>query len=151
MKICGTCRYNKLNMHSSPCSKCNMIWHSATSCQWVSMEQCGPGTPVEVKPPIGLIPRFIVYEERLKDILDAIIRYHRSGIKEIPVEWIYEYNDIIRYLNEKDGNKTSSNVKKPDVTTWDSAPARVPDPWCMCKECTELRGKRIDKELEKNK
>lgn len=132
MKTCKTCRKFTQIRDESICSGCYKY------------------NNYKLWKPIGLKPKYIVYEERIKEICDAIHRYTNSFM-EIPVEWIYEYNDIIRYLNEKDGNKTSSNVKKPDVTTWDSAPARVPDPWCMCKECTELRGKRIDKELEKNK
>jgi len=49
------------------------------------------------KPPLGLIPKKFFYEKRLQDIKEAILRYI-SDSKEIPEEWIKEYNSIIPVL-----------------------------------------------------
>lgn len=53
------------------------------------------------KPPIGLTPKKFWNEtvkiSRLKDIEEAISRY-TSGKYEIPVEWIEEYNEIIKQI-----------------------------------------------------
>ncbi len=42
--------------------------------------------PVYVKPPLGLVPRFVVVQRRTLDILDAMRRYVEAGMS-IPVEW----------------------------------------------------------------
>jgi hypothetical protein len=56
------------------------------------------GAP-HVKPPLGVVPRHIwesVQEhERLKDIKAAISRYLEAG-STIPIEWITEYNELVR-------------------------------------------------------
>lgn len=50
----------------------------------------------EVKrPTLGLKPRQIHNERRLDDIKAALIRYGENGL-EIPIEWIEEYNDLIK-------------------------------------------------------
>lgn len=46
------------------------------------------------KPPIGLKPKFYHNYSRYNDIMKAIIRYINSQ-KEIPVEWIEEYNELL--------------------------------------------------------
>ena len=45
------------------------------------------------KPPQGLIPKKIHDKNRLDDIKNAVIRYLEED-KEIPSEWIQEYNDL---------------------------------------------------------
>lgn len=52
------------------------------------------------KPPLGLKPRHLCDEEREKDIKEAIIRYCEAD-KEIPIEWLEEYNEILRRLNNR--------------------------------------------------
>ena len=47
------------------------------------------------KPPMGLRPRFIIDEERLKEVKSAIIRYLDAQIL-VPVEWLKEYNELIK-------------------------------------------------------
>ena len=47
------------------------------------------------KPPLGLTPRFIWIEQRKQDIIDAVRRYTEAN-KEIPTEWINEYNEILK-------------------------------------------------------
>lgn len=46
------------------------------------------------KPPRGLRPRFLVDEERKKEIADAMIRYISAGCS-IPADWIDEYNYLL--------------------------------------------------------
>ena len=46
------------------------------------------------KPPIGLVPRQIIEEERYMEVSAAILRYLNHGLT-IPIEWIAEYNELI--------------------------------------------------------
>ena len=50
------------------------------------------------KPPIGLRPRFIVSELRLKEIEAAIERYAAVN-KDIPIEWVDEKIEILDWLD----------------------------------------------------
>lgn len=47
------------------------------------------------KPPLGLMPKNILDNIRLVDIHDAVNRYFFDK-KEIPIEWIEEYNDLVK-------------------------------------------------------
>ena len=49
------------------------------------------------KPPLGVIPKFIMMLTRLDDIKAAIDRYSKVN-KPIPIEWIIEYNELVRSL-----------------------------------------------------
>ena len=51
------------------------------------------------QPPLGLKPKYMHDEQRLDDITSAIMRY-MSVNKEIPEEWIKEYNELCRNLNK---------------------------------------------------
>lgn len=53
------------------------------------------GTAKHTKPPLGLIPRFIRDEARVKEILEAIGRYNENG-KPVPIEWLDELNEKIK-------------------------------------------------------
>lgn len=46
------------------------------------------------KPPIGIEPREIHDNRRLDELVSAIYRYTRVGIK-VPIEWIEEYNELV--------------------------------------------------------
>lgn len=48
----------------------------------------------EEKPPIGLTPRFVWLKMRKIDIEDAVRRYVKAN-REVPIEWIKEYFDIL--------------------------------------------------------
>ena len=50
------------------------------------------GTAKHTKPPLGLVPRFIRDEARVKEILEAIGRYNEAG-KPVPQEWLDELNE----------------------------------------------------------
>ena len=54
------------------------------------------------KPPLGLMPRTIHMEFRLKGIREAMLRYVEVNM-EIPLVWIEEYNDLVRVL-KSEGN-----------------------------------------------
>lgn len=47
-----------------------------------------------VKPPIGLMPKWVSDKERLNEVRSAIVRYYDAELK-IPIEWIKEYNGLI--------------------------------------------------------
>lgn len=53
--------------------------------------------PLHVKPPLGIEPRFILRDKRIKEIREAINRYTESNI-QIPITWIEEYNQLIKEL-----------------------------------------------------
>jgi len=46
------------------------------------------------QPPLGLMPRFIADEKRIKAIKDAICRYFNDN-HPIPTEWVEEYNILV--------------------------------------------------------
>lgn len=46
-------------------------------------------------PPLGLLPKDIHRTKRFNDICEAIVRYYNINLP-IPIEWIEEYNDLIR-------------------------------------------------------
>lgn len=47
----------------------------------------------QVKPPLGLVPRFIRDQDREVEIKEAISRYNAVG-KDVPVEWTAELEEI---------------------------------------------------------
>ena len=53
-----------------------------------------------IKPPLGLMPRWIVAEQRCDEIVQAMSRY-KAVKKEVPHEWIEEYVDLITYLHDR--------------------------------------------------
>jgi len=63
------------------------------------------GVQPVAKPPIGLRPRWVVTENRLKEITAAMRRY-REANKEIPLAWFEEMADIIMWLEVPVGRKT---------------------------------------------
>ena len=50
-----------------------------------------------IKPPLGIEPRFILRDKRIKEIREAINRYTESNV-QIPIAWIEEYNQLIKEL-----------------------------------------------------
>jgi len=51
------------------------------------------------KPPLGLQPKWLCAEIRIKEIFSAMNRYY-SYKKVIPVEWVEEYNELCKYIEE---------------------------------------------------
>lgn len=52
------------------------------------------------RPPLGLIPKWIRQEERLKEVKEAMLRYLDANL-EIPTEWGEEYEELIEALRNK--------------------------------------------------
>ena len=50
-----------------------------------------------IKPPLGIEPRFILRDKRIREIRWAITRYMESK-QSIPTEWIEEYNQLVKEL-----------------------------------------------------
>ncbi len=50
------------------------------------------------KPPLGLTPRWLERITRIENIKAAIKRYMFENLR-IPIEWIKEYNDLIKEKN----------------------------------------------------
>jgi hypothetical protein len=48
-----------------------------------------------VRPPLGLTPRFIADEARLREVADAINRLREAGWR-VPFEWLVEYHELCR-------------------------------------------------------
>ena len=63
-----------------------------------SLAHEAPQPPQSPKPPLGLRPRFVAMEDRIKEINEAIERY-RQAHKDIPVEWLNEKNSITGELD----------------------------------------------------
>lgn len=60
-----------------------------------------PKPPEEIsKPPLGLMPRYIHEEKRLKSVVEAVTRCFLND-KIIPIEWIEEYNELVTKINKK--------------------------------------------------
>lgn len=53
------------------------------------------------RPPLGLRPKYIWVLERVKEIQEALLRYHEEG-KGYPDEWIVELVEHTRYLRSRD-------------------------------------------------
>lgn len=51
------------------------------------------------KPPLGLTPKHIRQSQRLNEIRGAIARYYDAN-KELPIEWVEEYNELIRLIEK---------------------------------------------------
>ena len=56
------------------------------------------------KPPLGLIPKTFHEEQvnrvRFNEVCGAINRYYSAG-KEINLEWVEEYNELVRFFTSK--------------------------------------------------
>ena len=64
----------------------------------VNLTVCGEGEMME-KPPLGLTPKYIHDNMRISEIINAVYRY-MDVRKEIPEEWIKEYNELCINLNK---------------------------------------------------
>ena len=51
------------------------------------------------KPPIGIMPKYLWERRRFYDLIETIKRY-LDAEKKIPVEWIEEYNNSIKFDKE---------------------------------------------------
>jgi hypothetical protein len=69
-------------------------------------------------PPLGLIPRFIVTEQRLDEI-DAAMQRYRDAHMEIPAEWSEEREELLVWLynwrRESDESQEDHRVQHSDT------------------------------------
>lgn len=49
-----------------------------------------------VRPPLGLVPKWVRQKERYYEVCGAIARYYDAG-KKIPIEWVEEYNELVEH------------------------------------------------------
>ena len=49
-----------------------------------------------IRPPLGLVPKWVRQKERYYEVCEAIARYYDAG-KKIPIEWIEEYNELVEH------------------------------------------------------
>jgi len=52
----------------------------------------------EEKPPIGLVPKWKVQEDRLKALCQAVVRYLEDN-RSIPAEWLEELEELSGAIN----------------------------------------------------
>ena len=55
----------------------------------------------QAKPPLGVKPRWLVAEERLGKLLEAMLRYHRAGRADVPLDWYAEASELANYLQTR--------------------------------------------------
>ena len=55
------------------------------------------------KPPLGIVPRCIVDEQRAREIIAAVLRY-LDAVKPVPREWLEELFDRVN-IKEEGGAK----------------------------------------------
>lgn len=49
-----------------------------------------------IKPPLGLVPKWVRQKERYEEVCQAIARYYNAN-REIPTEWVEEYNELVKH------------------------------------------------------
>lgn len=59
-----------------------------------------PSKPI--KPPVGIMPRFVHDRQRLKEIKNAVNAYMETEFP-MPVEWIIEYNELCQSMKKGRG------------------------------------------------
>lgn len=52
------------------------------------------------KPPLGVVPRHIHDEQRLRDLKECVANYMQAGLTILP-EWVEEYNELIKRKEKK--------------------------------------------------
>jgi hypothetical protein len=78
------------------------IKHSLTLIHQNKNFNCNPemiGLDQKIKPPLGILSRTNWDGQRLQDLINAFSRYTQAK-KEIPNEWIIEYNELARKQND---------------------------------------------------
>ena len=63
------------------------------------------------KPPIRLKPKKDHLLERLHEVRSAIVRYCDAELP-IPVEWVEEYNELIKLEEDKSEERQKQNIEK---------------------------------------
>ena len=55
------------------------------------------------KPPLGIAPRYVIDEQRAREIIAAVLRY-LDAVKPVPREWLEELFDRVN-IKEEEGAK----------------------------------------------
>lgn len=100
------CPFVNTYINISKCGRCNYYSHINIDKKYIECDYYRNKhmkflykdiSPLDIplpKPPLGLTPRFIIEEKRIFEIVEAISRYINVE-KEIPIEWIEEYNELV--------------------------------------------------------
>lgn len=107
-------------MNSFTCSVCKRTSYNPND---VAAQYCGACKEFEAdrvaeKPPLGIVPRWIWIEHRMRDIHEGVERFRSAG-KDIPHEWVSELtwldSEHTRAITEwRDRNKRGGfGPKKP--------------------------------------
>jgi len=67
-----------------------------------------------IAPPVGITPKFIIQERRRNEIQQGVRRYLEAD-KELPLEWIEEYNELCRSLSAESNEDFSDSVDDPII------------------------------------
>lgn len=75
---------------------------------------------MEERPPLGVIPKLLWYEERIVDLLRAIYEYVKSGRFEQPYWWTCELTNLLRmrenYLETRPPQESVEGGEKQQAT-----------------------------------
>ena len=85
------------------------------------------------KPPLGIMPRNLHDEARLRELLEAVLRY-LDAKRKIDPEWIQEINDLLKRFENHDIDE--GFYKKNFVVRWGAGDA-VPTMHVPCTEPAE--------------
>ena len=66
-------------------------------CPLKSKQEDTNGMYPKPKPPLGLMPRTLWLDMREQEVELAIQRYLDKGL-EIPIQWVHEYNDLMKRI-----------------------------------------------------
>lgn len=86
------------------CNKCGLDdYYTESQVRLYTIYMEVTGDIITARPPLGLTPKHIhdrlVNKSRMDNIKDAIFRYIEAN-KELPNEWIEEWNTLIKIANE---------------------------------------------------
>lgn len=76
------------------------------------------------KPPLGLTPEWVIKQERLDNVTDAMWRYIEAR-KVVPLGWYEEMNSLIGWLNENKKEKPSLEVKDWEIVSFEGGAGLV--------------------------
>ena len=114
MSICADCQYCSASRREPPCSRCTWLGNGPHDMfipisRPEERDAAEQSAPAEVEiPPLGLRPRYVLLDHRAQEIKEAIERRltpEYIGKYEIPLEWVREYNQVVR--ESKEVNKKS--------------------------------------------
>lgn len=105
MSECCECAFAALGENFILCASCARL-HNGAIDNFMPLTIWDGKQRMEVmallkKPPMGLRPRVLVLAHRAWEIKEAIDRYLASeyvGDREIPLDWVREYNGCVREL-----------------------------------------------------